>query len=99
MKRPKSGEIDKRILDYLTEVELTATTEMVAKAADVAWYTAQMHLIKLREEGMVRSYRIGRQNQWILTKRIERMKKVIKCNSRLARMSSSAGGARARAPR
>lgn len=71
--RPKGGEIDRKILGYLSQVELTATTEMVAKAMGVAWYTAQMHLNKLKDEGKVRIYRIGRQNQWILTERIERM--------------------------
>jgi len=74
-KKLTSGEIDRRILGYLDEVELTATTEMTAKAVGVAWYTAQMHLMKLREEGKVKSYRIGRQNQWILAERVDRMKK------------------------
>jgi len=32
-----------------------------------------MHLMRLRDEGKVRVFRIGRQNQWILTERIERM--------------------------
>ena len=74
-KKLKSGEIDKRVLDYLSGLELTATTEMVAKAIGVAWYTAQMHLIKLRDEGKVKRFRIGRQNQWILAERIKRMNK------------------------
>jgi hypothetical protein len=33
-----------------------------------------MHLIKLKEEGKLKVYRISRQNQWILAERIERMK-------------------------
>jgi len=74
-KKLKSEEIDKRVLDYLGGLELTATTEMVAKAIGVAWYTAQMHLIKLKDEGKVKSFRIGRQNQWILAERIKRMNK------------------------
>ena len=74
-KKLKSEEIDKRVLDYLSGLELTATTEMVAKAIGVAWYTAQMHLIKLRDEGKVKRFRIGRQNQWILAERIKRMNK------------------------
>ena len=71
----KGEEIDKRVLGYLGGLELTATTEMVAKAIGVAWYTAQMHLIKLKDEGKVKSFRIGRQNQWILAERIKRMNK------------------------
>jgi len=58
----------------LAGLELTATTEMVAKAVGVAWYTAQMHLIRLRDEGKIMKYRIGRQNQWILAERVRRMK-------------------------
>jgi predicted transcriptional regulator len=56
-------------------MELTATTEMVAGAVGVAWYTAQMHLAKLKDGGKIRIYRIGRQNQWILADRIEQMRK------------------------
>jgi DNA-binding transcriptional ArsR family regulator len=68
--------IDKRILEYLSKLPLTATTEMVAKELGIAWYTAQMHLIKLRDEGKIKLYRIGRQNQWILSFRTEKMKYV-----------------------
>jgi DNA-binding transcriptional ArsR family regulator len=76
MQRKLTGiEIDRLIMNYLGKLELTATTEMTAKAVGIAWYTAQMHLVKLREEGKVKSYRIGRQNQWILAERVERMKK------------------------
>jgi len=74
-KKLKSEEIDKRVLDYLSGLEFTATTEMVSKAIGVAWYTAQMHLIKLKDEGKIKSFRIGRQNQWILAERIKRMNK------------------------
>jgi DNA-binding transcriptional ArsR family regulator len=74
-KKLKSEEIDKQILNYLAKIELTATTEMVAKAVGVAWYTAQMHLIRLRDEGKISMYRIGRQNQWILSERVKWMRK------------------------
>jgi hypothetical protein len=36
----KGGEIGHKIFDYLGQVELTATTEMVASAVGVAWCTA-----------------------------------------------------------
>jgi len=71
----RGKEIDRKILDYLSQVELTATTEMVGAAVGIAWYTAQMHLAKLKDEGKVRIYRIGRQNQWILAERVEKMEK------------------------
>lgn len=73
--RPKSEEIDKKILEYLSKVPLTATTEMVAKKLGIAWYTAQMHLFVLKDKGTVKMYRIGRQNQWILSSRVEKMEK------------------------
>lgn len=73
----KGKELDKKILEYLSKLELTATTEMVAKELGIAWYTAQMHLIKLRDEGKIKLYRIGRQNQWILNSRIKKMEGAI----------------------
>jgi len=69
-KRPK--DTDKRILEYLASLPLTATTDMVANELKIAWYTAQMHLQKLRDEGKIKLYRIGRQNQWILRGRIRK---------------------------
>lgn len=39
----------------------------MAKAVGVVWYTAQMHLNKLKDDGKVKMLRIRRQNQWILT--------------------------------
>jgi len=74
-KQLRGEEIDEKILEYLSGLELTATTEMVAKELGIAWYTAQMHLIKLKDEGKIRVYRTGRQLQWILSERIERMNK------------------------
>ena len=70
MKNLKGEEIDKRIFEYLGKIEFSATTGMVAKATKTAWYTAQMHLMKLKDEGKVKFFRIGRQNQWILATRL-----------------------------
>lgn len=67
----KSGNIDEAILAYLKGIPFSATTEMVGKNLKVAWYTAQMHLFKLKEEGKVRYFKIGRQNQWILASRLK----------------------------
>jgi hypothetical protein len=61
---PKKN-LDEEILKYLESIPFSATTEMVAKAVGCAWYTAQMHLMKLREEGKIKYFHIGRQNQFI----------------------------------
>jgi len=68
--RKKPEDIDRKILEYLGDIEFSATTEMVSEAVGVAWYTAQMHLGRLRDEGKVRFFRVGRQNQWILSSRL-----------------------------
>ena len=67
----RGKEIDKKILKYLERIEFSATTGMVAEAVGIAWYSAQMHLTKLRDEGKVRFFRIGRQNQWILASKLK----------------------------
>jgi len=74
MKKEKmrGKKIDEKILEYLAEIEFSATTEMIAQALGIAWYTAQMHLSRLRDEGKINFYRIGRQNQWILSSRIKK---------------------------
>ena len=66
----KTENIDEAILAYLKGIPFSATTEMVGKNLKIAWYTAQMHLFKLKEEGKVRYFKIGRQNQWILASRL-----------------------------
>ena len=67
----KTGNIDEAILTYLKDIPFSATTEMVGKNLKIAWYTAQMHLFKLKEEGKVKYFKIGRQNQWILASRLK----------------------------
>jgi hypothetical protein len=64
-------DIDTEILKYMESIPFSATTEMVAKAVGIAWYTAQMHLMKLRDEDKVKYFRIGRQNQFILAKKMK----------------------------
>jgi len=66
----KRGEdIDRGILDYLAGQDWPVTTEMVANELRVSWNTAQMHLYKLMAEGRVKGRRVGRQNQWIISRR------------------------------
>jgi predicted ArsR family transcriptional regulator len=63
----KRGEdIDRAILEYLSEEDWPVTTEMVARKLGVSWNTAQTHLYKLMAEGRVKGRRVGRQNQWII---------------------------------
>ncbi len=69
--RVKGEEIDRKILEYLKDIPFSATTEMVAKSIGVAWYSAQMHLHKLEKEGRIKFFRIGRQNQWILSSKLK----------------------------
>jgi len=41
---------------------------MVARELKVSWNTAQMHLYKLMAEGKVKGRRVGRQNQWMMSR-------------------------------
>jgi predicted transcriptional regulator len=61
--------IDKTIIAFIKSEDWPVTTEMVGKAADVSWNTAQIHLYKLQSEGYLRGKRVGRQNQWMLTEK------------------------------
>jgi predicted ArsR family transcriptional regulator len=58
-------EIDKKVIAYLKKEDWPVSTEMVAKALDISWNTAQLHLYKLQAEGKVKGRRVGRQNQWM----------------------------------
>jgi len=59
--------IDRSIISFIKGEDWPVTTEQVARAADVSWNTAQIHLYKLQSEGYLRGKRVGRQNQWMLT--------------------------------
>lgn len=59
-------DIDKKVLDYLDKQDWPVTTEMVAKNVKVSWNTAQIHLYKLMAERLLRSRKVGRQNQWAI---------------------------------
>lgn len=70
-KKLKGDEVNTAILKYLETIPFSATTEMVGKDLKIAWYTAQMHLFKLRDDGKVKYFKIGRQNQWIIASRLK----------------------------
>jgi Mn-dependent DtxR family transcriptional regulator len=71
MAKLKGEEIDKAILVYMAKIPFSATTEMVAKELKIAWYTAAQHLTNLEREGKIKYFRIGRQNQYILSSRLK----------------------------
>lgn len=64
-----SEEIQNKILKFLEGKDWPVTTEDVADGIDSSWNTAQMHLIQLREEDKVKYRKVGRQNQWWLSKK------------------------------
>ncbi|MDG7000208.1 MAG: helix-turn-helix transcriptional regulator [Nitrososphaerota archaeon] len=71
----KLDDFDKKILSFLLKEDWPVTTEMVADAIPSSWNTAQLHLYKLKSEGLVRGKRVGRQNQWMLTEKGKRISK------------------------
>ena len=54
-------EIDKKILAYLKKEDWPVTTEMVGKALEISWNTAQIHLYKLQADVLIKGKRVGRQ--------------------------------------
>lgn len=62
-------DLGKKALEYLGKQDWPVTTDMVAKELDVSWNTAQLQLYKLMTEGLVKGRRVGRQNQWIATRK------------------------------
>jgi len=64
----QGGDIDQGILEYLAKQDWPVTTEMVAKQLAISWNTAQIHLYKLMAGGLVKGKKIGRQNQWIMSR-------------------------------
>ncbi|MFA5050106.1 MAG: FaeA/PapI family transcriptional regulator [Candidatus Micrarchaeia archaeon] len=54
------------ILKYLEKCDWPSTTEDIAAGVNVSWNTAQVWLLKLVNEGLVKFKRVGRQNQFWL---------------------------------
>lgn len=61
-------ETQKRIIEFLEKQEWPVTTEQVAKELKISWNTAQVHLLKLINQGIVKYKKVGRQNQFWLVK-------------------------------
>jgi len=65
-------DIGNKIIQHMKTLEWPATTEDIAADVGVSWNTAQVWLLKLQAEGKVKFRRVGRQNQWWLTKKYDR---------------------------
>jgi predicted ArsR family transcriptional regulator len=61
--------IDERVLRFLVGQDWPVTTEMVAKELKVSWNTAQIHLYSLTARELVKGKKVGRQNQWMITRK------------------------------
>ncbi len=60
----KGEEIENKILKHLEAQEWPSTTEDIAKAVDISWNTAEIHLIRLQVRNKVKFRKVGRQNLW-----------------------------------
>lgn len=61
-----------KIVEYLKKADWPLTTEDVAAEIKVSWNTAQVHLLKLVYEGIVKYKKVGRQNQFWLKEGYEK---------------------------
>lgn len=55
-----------KIIEFLKKADWPSTTEDIAAEVKVSWNTAQVHLLKLLHEGIVKYKKVGRQNQFWL---------------------------------
>ncbi len=65
----KKDEIREKIIKFLEKQDWPVTTEQIAKELKISWNTAQLHLLKLVVEGIVK---IGRQNQFWLARKYKK---------------------------
>jgi len=61
-----------KIIEYLKKADWPSTTEDIAADVKVSWNTAQVHLLKMLHEGIVKYKKVGRQNQFWLTENYEK---------------------------
>ncbi len=64
--------IKDKILEFLKKADWPSTTEDIAAEVKVSWNTAQVHLLKMVNEGIVRYKKVGRQNQFWLNEGYEK---------------------------
>ena len=68
----KNEEINEQIIKLLESIDWPITTEQVAKQLNLSWNTAQVHLLKMLHEGIVKYKKVGRQNQFWLNEGYEK---------------------------
>lgn len=61
-----------KIINLLRKADWPSTTEDIATEVKVSWNTAQVHLLKMLHEGIVKYKKVGRQNQFWLTGNYEK---------------------------
>ena len=61
-----------KILEFLKKADWPSTTEDIAAEVKVSWNTAQVHLLKMVHEVIIRYKKVGRQNQFWLNEGYEK---------------------------
>ncbi|MFH1510850.1 MAG: FaeA/PapI family transcriptional regulator [Candidatus Woesearchaeota archaeon] len=61
-----------KVIDYLKKTDWPSTTEDIAAEIGVSWNTAQVQLLKLAHDGIVKYKKVGRQNQFWLSENYEK---------------------------
>ncbi|MCK5283695.1 MAG: hypothetical protein KAK00_09915 [Nanoarchaeota archaeon] len=61
-----------KIMNFLKKADWPSTTEDIAAEVKVSWNTAQVHLLKMLYEGILRYKKVGRQNQFWLNEGYEK---------------------------
>ena len=75
-----------KIIEFLKKQDWPTTTEDVAEKLNLSWNTAQVHLLKMVNEGILRYKKVGRQNQFWLNKNYEKYFRVGKNSAKKKKM-------------
>ena len=67
-----SHRLDGKFLTFLKKADWPSTTEDIAAEVKISWNTAQVHLLKMLHEGIVKYKKVGRQNQFWLNEGYEK---------------------------
>ena len=62
--------IDKDILNILSQLDKPASTDEIAQRIDRAWHSVQKYCYILRSAGKIHGFRVGRMNLWVIEKRV-----------------------------
>jgi len=61
-----------KIPKFLKKADWSSTTEDIAAEVKVSWNTAQVHLLKILHEGILKYKKVGGQNQFWLNENYEK---------------------------